>query len=171
MINVTSTVIGVAFGMLVLVLSVVWFASVWNSYVMNFAAGLRELADYMDYRSRALLRIVNASLVSDTSIEAYVENNGAVDILIDNSSIAIAVYFNASIERCDVGVYGRDWTVDRIIIGEISRTVVPGEPFSLEPGAVMHLVFNITRIPDANTSIRFVISDGKGVVATYVFQS
>ena len=167
----TSTVMGIALGLLILVISVVWFASIWNNYVMTFAAGLRELSEYVSYRSKASFKVINASLISDTTIEAYVENNGGVDVIIDNSSIIIVVYINASVERRDIGVYGKDWIVDQVVVGTLSRSIMPGEPFSLEPGALMHLVFNITRMPDANTSIRFIISDGKGVVATYVFQS
>ena len=158
------------FGIALLLISIVMFIGVRNTYVVSFSREARELVDYINYISRASLEIHNVT-INSTSIDFNLSNNGEVDVVIDNTSIIIVDYFYNSSQRVELLVYGSDWYIDSITTGPLVETIRPGEIVYLEPSSVAHVTLTLSYPPDSNTTLRIVFCNSVGVKTSYVGQA
>ncbi len=165
-----SSIFTAGFGIALLLVSIVMFISVWNTYVVSFSQEMKSLAEYINYISRANLDIYNVT-INGTSIDFYLENSGEVDVLVDNTSIIIVDYFYNGSEYIDLLVYGSDWFIDTIATGSVVEVVRPGEIVYLEPSSVAHVLLTLSYQPDPNTTLRIVFCNGVGVRTSYVGQA
>ena len=160
-----SAAMGAAIGMTVLILSVAMFAAVFNAYVTSVARGLQEAARSAKYLSSSSIRVFNVT-VNSTNLEGYLENTGSTTLLIDQGSVLVVRYTSGNVTRLDVLTYPGGWVVDNVTLAGAAQRVAPGEPLSLEPGAVAHFVANLTAAPDPSTPVIVVYAGPMGVTGS-----
>ncbi|BES80936.1 hypothetical protein [Pyrodictium abyssi] len=162
----SAAAIGAAIGVLVLVSAALVLVEAWTGYATVFLEEARDLAGYLEYRARAKLAVVGAS-IEGGALNVTVENQGSVEVSLGEGAVAVAVYTSGRVTRHDVLPYGAGLRVLYRVVGGRAYSARPGSTATLMPGESAVLAINLTLTPDPGSVVRLVVCSGEGVCCSY----
>jgi len=158
-------------GAVMVIIAIVIIASLFSSLVLlsNVVASTAKKAETVGGE----LRIVNASITPTQMCNLLVfnlTNDGSTSVLIDRRTELLVIYIEAvnGTKKYILQLYGRDWVITNLFIGNNTVVVPQGRPIELFPGVVAEASSCLPLDLSLNDSVVLVLTTKKGVVTEYV---